>query len=360
MNPILKKYLLFLLSLFFFLFFFSCEKDFSSLSKRQLLNIPDTTSHDFTWQVDSIGELTSGLFDVYAISEDNIWAVGDIKKTDSSGNKLKYNAVHWDGPKWELKRILYRGGFWTIETNFAFNSKDIWFEAFVKWDGSNFIELPIPGILIGQSIKKMWGISSNNIYVVGSGGFIAHYNGSTWQKLNSGTTINLKDVWGFKDSDVVWTCGYASNSSESILLRYDGVNWETVWKWHFQQGSSDSAYEGLLSSLWAVDSDSLIVVGGDGVYRQDVDGKSAPRVEKLYLGAFPFRVRGSASNNIFIVGDKGMVWHYNGATWKNFPQLQNPNWVFYSIAVLQNKVVVVGEDYSQVIQKDIIVTGIRL
>jgi hypothetical protein len=119
---------------------------------------------------------------------------------DSLGNWISpYNAVHWNGQEWELKRILYQGGFWTIESIYAFGSNDIWFAAFVRWNGLDFIDLPIPGILIGHSIDKIWGISSNDLYVVGSGGLIAHYDGSSWQKLNSGTTLPIQDIWGAKN-----------------------------------------------------------------------------------------------------------------------------------------------------------------
>ena len=54
----------------------------------------DTTSHDFTWTIDTLGDYGSYFNDVAIIDENNIWAVGMIK-TDSAD----YNAAAvWDSP----------------------------------------------------------------------------------------------------------------------------------------------------------------------------------------------------------------------------------------------------------------------
>ncbi len=100
------------------------------------LTTMDTTSHDFTWEIYTFGDKgNSVLYDVALIDENNIWAVGEIytKDTytyDSLGNWIEpYNAVHWDGTKWELKRIpIYINGspfYPVINTICAFSSNDI-------------------------------------------------------------------------------------------------------------------------------------------------------------------------------------------------------------------------------------------
>ena len=343
------------------LLFITCEKTTTQPPPAG----PDTTSHNFTWQVTHVGDLTSSLADVFAIAEDDIWAVGKIQIEDSAGNDKVYNAVHWNGQEWELKQMLFKifcnqttTQISPAKSVFALKSNDVWISAgsqITHWDGfSQDILECIPA-----SVNQLWIHSNQKIYTVGSIGQIAHYNGSNWQKQESNTTVRLLDVWGNTNGSALWACGYASNNSESILLRSDGSQWQIVWQWQFQQGASDSAYVGLLSSLWAFDPDSLIIVSGDGVFRQDIANNGPPRKENLFLDAFPLRVRGSAANNIFICGDNGRVWHYNGATWQTYPELHNPNWVFRSIAVLENKVVAVGWDFSQIIQRDIIVTGLR-
>ena len=69
----------------------------------------DTTSHSINWIIDEIGEAGSYLKDVKIISDTSIWAVGAIYLNDSSGNRdpNAYNAIHWNGKEFELKRIKF-------------------------------------------------------------------------------------------------------------------------------------------------------------------------------------------------------------------------------------------------------------
>ena len=165
----------------------------------------DTTSHNYTFETFTFGDISNSvLFDVAIINENNIWAVGEINIADTSINGYTtYNAVHWDGSQWELKKILYQGSFWIIRTIFAFSGNDIWFSAFVRYDGQNFIELPIPPILMGWTMNKIWGSNSNDLYVVGDNGNIAHYQNWQWSKITSGTDVGLLDVWGTPDDNIV-------------------------------------------------------------------------------------------------------------------------------------------------------------
>jgi len=67
---------------------------------------------------------------------------------------------------------------------------------------------------------------------------------------------------------------------------------------------------------------------------------SRGRWNEIRLGTsiFTNRVRGSAPNDIFIVGYSGMIAHFNGADWKVFYE----NADFFSVAGKGNIVVAVG------------------
>ena len=77
-------------------------------SQEQQVTTLDTSSHDFQWEVIEFpSPYGSGvLYDVAVIDENDIWAVGEIY-SDSAQPSLPYNAVHWDGSQWELRRIFY-------------------------------------------------------------------------------------------------------------------------------------------------------------------------------------------------------------------------------------------------------------
>ncbi len=280
---------------------------------------PDTTSHNFTWRIDTIGLYSSYLLDVAIVDENDIWAVGEIHTAetdtfDSLGNWIPpYNAVHCNGQEWELKRILYQGGFWTIRSILAFSSNDIWFNAIVRWNGVNFIEMPIPGILIGHSIKKMWGTSGSDFYVVGSEGLIAHYNGSAWQKLDSGTTVDIQDIWGALDPqsgeyEILAVASFGPvNPTEIKILQIRGTTITSV--------SNDGLPPGL-SSTWFIPAKKYFVVG-DGVFHTNELGNPW-QADTTHPLLYKSTIRGNAVNDIIISGGFGLVSHFNGAGWRHY------------------------------------------
>ena len=73
-----------------------CEEGYH-WNEDQTKCLMDTTSHNFTWVIDTLGDYGSYLNDVAIIDENNIWVVGNIE-TDSG----EYNAAHWDGIDWDF------------------------------------------------------------------------------------------------------------------------------------------------------------------------------------------------------------------------------------------------------------------
>ena len=298
----------------------------------------DTTSHDFIWQSWTFGAQGSSiLYDVAIIDDNNIWAVGEIYTEDtytydSLGNWIQpYNAVHWNGSKWELERILYQGGFWTIETIYAFNENDISFEYAVRWNGVEFEEQPIPGILIGQSFKKMWGTSSEDLYVVGDNGLIAYYNGKTWQRIESGTQNNLHDIWGIHNQETDEKTILVSARNKILKITNDNVVEE--FDWPFSQNGN--------LSLWFKNGYTKFTCG-DGVfkYRKTIGWKMFSEL----LNYKTYHIRGNDINDVFVAGSFGYAAHYNGITWKDILPTQNVR--FGSMSTANNLTAIVGYDFN--------------
>ena len=172
----------------------------------------DTTSHNFTWQTFTFGGQAGSctLYDVAIIDENDIWAVGEIYLLDSLGqpDPLPYNAVHWDGNEWELKRIqtILRGNLVTVPLTgiFAFSSNDIWMVGSlpIHGDGQNWIMYDVRSTVDPSlSLSKAWGSSTNDMYFVGNSGSIAHYQNGQWSRIESpigagGTELNIQDIYG--------------------------------------------------------------------------------------------------------------------------------------------------------------------
>ncbi len=72
---------------------------------------PDTTSHDFIWEIHSLGNSWSVINDIEIVDENDIWVVGwiSIIETDSSytgSRRNNYNLAHWNGLDWSFELVL--------------------------------------------------------------------------------------------------------------------------------------------------------------------------------------------------------------------------------------------------------------
>ncbi|MHB1688200.1 MAG: WD40/YVTN/BNR-like repeat-containing protein [Ignavibacteriaceae bacterium] len=317
----------------------------------------DTTSHNFTWTEYKFGSNagSSNFNDVAIVSDTDIWAVGDININDTI-----YNAVHWDGNEWNLKRIPYyyqsSPTYSTIEWLFALSGNNIWFGNSVHLDGQDFYNVDIAtSVFFGIGTNEMFINSMNELFVVGNQGTIAYSsdNGTSWSKAISGTTIDLRDIWGSADGKTVWACGYSNDYSQSCILKYDGSTWSTLWE---KQSSQTPPYGFLVSTLWA-NSKYLYAGAADGIYRTALIGNSFTR-KVLSLPSGPHRIRGSAENNIAVACDDESIWYFNGASWFKETQsaLLKP---LYSIAVSANTIVAVGFDATTINTQGIILVGKR-
>jgi hypothetical protein len=338
----------------------TCKKE-SPVTPTPLPSGPDTTSHNFTFTQYTFSNNggSSYLKDVAIVNDSDIWAVGAIYATLDT----MYNAVHWNGQKWQLLQLLFYVSCgdsqmtpYPINSVFSFNPTDVWFSDYgemIHWTGTSFEQDCSVNSQINGAINRIWGTSSSNLFVVGNIGTIVHYNGTTWTKQSSGTTIDLHDVWGTQDGSVVWACGYATYDNSSILLKYDGSQWKTIWT---RPGRVTPPYVDFITSIWG--DKHLFSSTNYGVYTQNISGTNTA-VQSLPLPHFPYSIRGSAENNVAVVGDLAMIWHYNGTDWKslNVTNLDQP---LYSVAVSTNTIVGVGADYDLISGLPLIYLGKRI
>jgi hypothetical protein len=304
----------------------------------------DTTSHNFTWQTFEFGEHSSSvLYDVAIIDENNIWAVGEIYMKDSLGNydHNAYNAVHWNGQKWELKKIsvLFRGNIITppLEGVFAFSGNDIWFVGSlpIHGDGNNWTMYDLrTTVNPNLSLSKAWGISSNNIYFVGNNGSIAHWDGSSWKKIESGTTTNINDIWGIMNnglSTVFCTVSSMFNPPQDKKIlkvtanhKVDSISWEM---------------DRHVYGCWTRDK-NILYVCGVGVFVNKFG-----IWEQINLPAIATNsIRGNNINDIIAVGSLGTIYHYNGVDWQVMSiNTEKGN---YKVDIKNNIVAICGCYYS--------------
>jgi hypothetical protein len=202
------------------------------------------------------------------------------------------------------------------------------------------------------SVSKIWGNSRTDVYTVGPQGQIAHFNGTSWTKLESGTTVDLTDVWGSPDGGPIWVVGSKDllGSYQSVLLRISGTAVETAYNDQLNWSTiRTDSLSGVLTSVWTDRPERLFVCSHAGVYQTSAltHGEGVRSwFDANFMPGFPHRLRGSAANDLLVVGDFTAITHYNGSNWRHFGELKSRiSWK--SVAVRGNLVVAVGADYDR-------------
>jgi hypothetical protein len=303
----------------------------------------DTTSHAFTWKTYVLGDGNASTLNGVAIINDTlVYVVGDIEKMDSTGqfDPDPYNLAVWDGYQWLLQRIQFyticgqsHMTSYPINSIFEFNQNDIWFsdgDEMVHWTGTNYEHDCSISSQINGAINKIWGTSSNNLYVVGNVGTILHFSSNSWQKLSSGTTTDINDVWGINSliGQTVYcptSNSFDPNEDKKILKVTNGNKVDSI-KWIGRE----------VYSVWTPDGNHLYTAG-DGVFENDGSGW-----KEMVTGASiaTTRVRGNSNADWIVVGGFGFIAHWNGKDFKIYPPAGDI--IYRGLAMKGNTVVAVG------------------
>jgi len=150
---------------------------------------------------------------------------------------------------------------------------------------------------ITRTLRDVWGFSSSDVFAVGEGGNIVHWNGTEWDSMTSGTEEDLYAVWGSSTTDVfaVGTLG--------TVIHWDGVAWSAQVSGTIQQ----------LRGVWGSSSSNVFVVGRNGTVLYYNGAVWAPMVSGTAQDLYD--IWGADANNIYAVGDTGTSIYYNGAVW---------------------------------------------
>ncbi len=360
----MKKHSLLLLIIIALITFFQFSCHSPTAPKQN--TPPDTTSNNFAFQTFTFGADNAGsshLSDVAIVSDSDIWCVGAVYLDSVNGvpDPNAYNAVHWDGKSWQPLKIMFPlcdssgnqlgSGSYQAKGIFPFSANDIWFScgvSLVHWNGNVFEQICMPLGYGKRDLGKMWG-NDGQLYLVGTNGFIAHYQKDSWQKMESGTTLDITDIWG-------------SSSPSQILAVANDLSGATLHTAIIQINNNNA---NIISSLpvfypltavWFVPNQHYYV-GGSGLYEKHLLSDSLWKngvydITQYYVTA----IRGNALNDVFVAGSYGELLHWNGARWKSFIQETNLSSGSYAaIAVKGNLVIAVGLDSG----KAVILKGTR-
>ncbi|MHB1050654.1 MAG: hypothetical protein ACYC09_11275 [Bacteroidota bacterium] len=315
----------------------------------------DTTSYIWSYSTETFGDASSYLLDAVIINDTLAYAVGEIHVGDSI-----YNAVKWNGEKWELMRIM----FYTIcgqdyrtpypaSSIIAFGPNDVWFamngSQIARWNGEQQTEtICLP---TSFSISKLWGENPQSIYAVGSDGTILYYNGTEWRKMTSGTNQYLVDMKGEKNG--LFISGALRAEARGIILRKENEQWKTLIEGYASVNNDElfiTKLSGATEGIWIDEKGTLYTVG-NLMYRYWHGRwnymKSLPN---NFLGGSNFYrgylldVTGNGSNDMIIAGQRNTLRHFNGNTWNEIGIPYNFNSLisWYNVTMRNDIVIGVG------------------
>lgn len=146
---------------------------------------------------------------------------------------------------------------------------------------------------VANDLVMGWSAAQDDVWAVGDGGTILHWDGASWSESPSGTSNDLLFVDG-SASDDVWAVG------DTTVLHWDGADWTSV-----PVGVSTT-----FRGVHALGSDDVWVVGGVGVVRH-FDGISWQGVPYPDLASL-HTVFAFAPNDVWIGGSALSLRQWNG------------------------------------------------
>lgn len=240
-----------------------------------------------------------GNWDVWGTSATSIYAANWL------------GVMHFDGTQWSKVDTVYWHGTLDIHGTSESNIYTVgaggrimhfdgqaWSQE--RYDGTTVFPQQLgdwTNILPNIYLWGVWPASPNDWFAVGDGGHILRGQKGSWQIMNSGTTANLRRVWGSSATDV-----YAAGEN-GVLLHFDGTAWSPVTL-------------PVSTNMWGVwgTSASDVWVTGDAGTLLHFDG-GAWTVTQLPTPYKLYGVWGTSTNNVYVGGAGGYIFRWNGSRW---------------------------------------------
>ncbi len=180
---------------------------------------------------------TRGLFGAAALGSD-VFVVGD------SGTILRHDGNAWHDESIAAFRIV----------------RSIWSDRertlIAVGEAGLTLRRDLPGPwremappVTSQFLRHVFGFGPSDVYAVGDGGTILHWDGRGWTQMPAPTTVVLRGIWGSGPRDVF------AVGDRATILRYDGVRWYQL----------PSPAPGDIRAVWGTGPTDVYAVGVNGM-----------------------------------------------------------------------------------------------
>jgi hypothetical protein len=287
----------------------SCDE---SIVEQQPPAIPDSTSHDFTWEWTVITDRDAHgtLHDICYINDTCIWAVGWI----GAGSDY-FNALRWNGKEWLFVQVPdsipgytknYPHRLFLVRGD---RPDNVWFcpgSTFVHWDGNRFrTDLSTVDEMKGTLVES-WASGPENIWMGGGHGELVRYNGKKWKRVLN----DIPSGW-----DITGMHGHG----DTLILAATqvGTTWQTAFYKVINETVSFWRQDSLPQGVDAVWFEHLNNIWTDGAKTFQWDGFRWLDMHSPYAG-YGHDIAANNRNDLIICGDVCTVRHWNGKNWRSW------------------------------------------
>lgn len=169
----------------------------------------------------------------------------------------------------------------------------------------------------GNFLNDVWGLDENNVWAVGyvelaegSSGIIK-WNGSNWSPFPSDRGVK-SGIFGFDFNNLIYV---GESSNRGIIGRWNGVNW-TLYDGDYFKSQGNTVYP--LKAVWGSSPEDVWAVGDRGTIVH-WDGVEWKKVESPVNDQVLTDIYGTSANNIYAVAFsltyQSKIIHYNGIKW---------------------------------------------
>jgi hypothetical protein len=313
-----------------------------------LLLAPAVVEAASIWRVvpsPNVGSNTNTLSGVTAISQRDAWAVGNF--TTNNGNEQTLTE-QWNGTQWSVVASPNVGtGTNALFGVAAVSQSDVWAvgnsetSAFLpqtltlQWNGTQWSVVASPNVGSNENfLAGLAVISANDIWAVGEylntssifKTLILHWNGHKWSVVaspNAGSGSNVFFGVTADSASDVWAVGEFTNSSsvnQTLTEHWNGTTWSVVASPNM--GSGNNA----LTGVAAVSTSDVWAVGGsfNGPFIEQWNGTKWSIVLSPAASIELNGVTVISASDIWAVGQvfqtagviQTLTLHWNGTKWK--------------------------------------------
>jgi hypothetical protein len=325
----------------------------------------------YTWTVDTLGypgSFQTLMYDMWGSSPKDVYVVGH-NSSNGNGVMWRYDKNEWINVKLLKSEGGYIDGAIELTSIYGFSSTDIYAAGeriigynpnppptfidsslIIHYDGTAWKKV---NVYNGSPLRDINGSSASNIIAGGRYNTLYNYNGNIWQK----DSINIQVPFGKSfhiesvnlGASVSYLVGYRSFEDMSDLTYYFFERVNSVWT---KIDSTSFAKFG--EKLFRSPSGTLYSVGQGGVYKYEkLSWLNVFNITSAYI----YGIWGTSDNNIFIAGNFGSVYHYNGTDWRRIEELNDPQIDYWAVWTDGTEAFVAGHIFAEGLQKTVIWHG---